>query len=430
LAKEFGAEMITVGADFGEFIEIQSATGTGDGKIFAQHWADFGFVAFDAVTNEMADDGAEENPPKFERAAEAGEAEKFYVEALFGEKLSGAGDGGARFGCDLTQSIAFQNAHAKTTQFFFCIGAYGDRGGERVARIRTSHDVKKLTDVGDGSCHRANDANPAKRARTFGIVAGGGNAAGSGLEPANAAEMRGHANRTAAIAADSTDGAARSDRGRFAAARTARGESEIPGIAGFSIKEIVRLVGHQEFGSVGVAEENGACGFEARDERGVLRGNVVFAEKRAAGAGPTGNVDGTFDADGNAVKRAERRTLCQGGFGGTSLLASAGFVEVDEGVELRLAGLDTLEMSFENFGRRGPFGAEAFENFLDREIGKCVHGLRRESKRGGGAGQETTLGEKGRRYLLTVGAAAVRILAARREVLNAIGFRGSDRNTL
>src|SRR5271157_4057254 len=99
------------------------------------------------------------------------------------------------------------------------------------------------------------------------------------------------ANGTAAVAADSTHGAARGDRGCFAATGATRRMGEVPGIGSFAVEEIVGFVSHQEFRRVGVAEQDGASGFEASNEWRIGCWNVVFAEQGTGGTGPTGDVD-------------------------------------------------------------------------------------------------------------------------------------------
>jgi len=177
-------------------------------------------------------------------------------------------------------------------------------------------------------------------------------AAGSGLQAADSAEMRGQANGAAAVATNAAGRAAGGNGCSFAPAGTACGTGQIPGIAGFSAEEIIGFVGHQEFGRIGVAEEDGAGGFEAGDQRGVLLGNVVFAKKRTDGCGPTSDVDATLDGKGNSVERAEKQTAQDGGLRDGSLDACFLFAEVDEGIELGLAGGDAVEMGVHDFDRR------------------------------------------------------------------------------
>ena len=352
LAKNFGAEKVALGTGFEELFESEGFGRTGDGKIFAQDGTDLGFVAVDAIANHVAYDGAEENPPELERAVEAGKTEGLDLKALGAEKLGSARDGGACFRSGLPERIAFQNADGMGAQFCISVSAKRDGRGESVAGIRAGHHVKKLANVRDGSSHGTNDGDPGECACAGRKMSGCRDAAGSRLQSTNATKVRRDADGAAAVAADSTNRAAGGDGGRFAATGAPGGVSEVPRIAGFSNQKIVGFVGHQEFGGIGVAEKNGASRFQPGDERGVLGGDVVFAKKRAGGAGPARDVDATLDGKRDTVKRPKTHPAHEGGFGGASLKARALFVEMHEGVELGLARPDALEMSVEYFDRR------------------------------------------------------------------------------
>src|SRR5260370_32215369 len=114
--------------------------------------------------------------------------------------------------------------------------------------------------------------------------------------------MCGNADRAAAIAADAGSRAACGNRGSFASARAAGGVRQIPRIARFSGLQVVGFVGDQKFGSVGIAEEDGACSLQSQDEWSVPFCNVVFAEKRTGGTGPTGDIDAALDAERHAME--------------------------------------------------------------------------------------------------------------------------------
>src|SRR5690349_572496 len=133
----------------------------------------------------------------------------------------------------------------------------------------------------------------------------GGNASAGRLESADAAVVRRDADRAAAVAADASRDAARGDGCGFTAARPARSAREIPGIICAPVKNVVGLIGHEEFGRVGIADEDGAGGAQASDERSVGWRDVVSTQAGTGGASPTGDVNRTLDADRNAVERAE-----------------------------------------------------------------------------------------------------------------------------
>ena len=94
-------------------------------------------------------------------------------------------------------------------------------------------------------------------------MARGWNAAGGWLQAANAGKMRWSADGTTPITAHTAHGTATCDSGRFATAGTTRGVGKIPWIRRFSRDAIVRFIGHQKFGCIGVAEQNRAGIFKA-----------------------------------------------------------------------------------------------------------------------------------------------------------------------
>src|ERR1700676_2641683 len=161
--------------------------------------------------------------------------------------------------------------------------------------------------VCDGTRHGSNGAEPRECSSAGWKMSGGRNAAGSGLEGANTTKMGGDAYRASSIAADAGHGTSGSNGRGFAAAGTSRRFREIPGITGFAGHQIIGFVVHQEFWSVSVPDQDGACGFQASNEWGILRGHVVFSEQRTGGTGPAGYVHAALDGDGNSMKGSLRR---------------------------------------------------------------------------------------------------------------------------
>src|ERR1017187_6098215 len=113
-------------------------------------------------------------------------------------------------------------------------------------------------------------------------MAVGRDAAGGGLQSGNAAEMRRNADGTAAIAADSARRAEGSNGRRLTAARSSGGALQVPRIVGSAGDEIVRFVVGEEFGRVGLTQDDGARGAQAGDGGGVLGGFVSQAEAAPA----------------------------------------------------------------------------------------------------------------------------------------------------
>src|SRR5690242_9476344 len=213
-------------------------------------------------------------------------------------------------------------------------------------------------------------------------MAGGGDAAGRGLESTDTAKMSGYANGAATVTANAAHRAACGDGGGFATTGAAWRVRDIPRVAGFSGEKIVGFVGHEKFGRVGVAEKNGSGGFQARDERSVCARNVVFTEKRACGAWPVGDVDAAFDGKRNAVQRAEELVLRDGAFRSAGLGASGVSVQMDKSVELGLKGFDAAQVRVDKFDGGNLFGADACSDFGNGGEGRNVgHNRKCESIR-------------------------------------------------
>jgi len=153
------------------------------------------------------------------------------------------------------------------------------------------------------------------------------------------------------------------------------------------MRQIVGLIRHQEFGSIRISEEDRACGFQSRNQRRVFFGNVILAEKRAGGAGPTGYIDTALDAERHAVKRSESRAARDSNFRCSRSFSGTLSVQMHKRIEFRLQRLDAFEMDLDDFKGRDILRANVPRHFRYRTVGEGIHGLRRESKRASGAGQ-------------------------------------------
>lgn len=68
--------------------------------------------------------------------------------------------------------------------------------------------------------------------------------------------------------------------------------------------------------------------------------------------------------------------------------SDAGFaIQMYKSMEDWLARVDALEMVADDFDGREFFRTDAFGDLADRVVGRCLHDLKRESKRTRGAGQ-------------------------------------------
>src|SRR5215469_4525726 len=103
-------------------------------------------------------------------------------------------------GCSLAERRALQYPYAHAAQIFLAVNAHGHRRRMRVTRVGSSHNFEERANIRNRARHWAHDANPPEGARTGREVTGCGNAPRRGLQPADAAKMRGHANGAAAVA--------------------------------------------------------------------------------------------------------------------------------------------------------------------------------------------------------------------------------------
>jgi len=162
-------------------------------------------------------------------------------------------------------------------------------------------------------------------------MACGGDAARSGFESADAAEMGGDPDRAAAVAADSRNRTARGDGGRLTSARAARAVGKIPGVTGFFLQEIVSFVMHQEFGGVRVSEQDSARGFQAADECGVFSGDYAFADEGSGRSRPASDVDAAFYGQGDSLEWTQRFITLDFLLGGQGFGQGGFAIDIGEG---------------------------------------------------------------------------------------------------
>ena len=99
------------------------------------------------------------------------------------------------------------------------------------------------------------------------------------------------------------------DGGGLASAGAAGGVGKVPRVVGAAVEEVVGLVGHQELGAVGDAEDDGSGRAKAADSFGIVGRNEIAVEEATAFAAVTGNGDGGLDGEGEAVECASRVPL-------------------------------------------------------------------------------------------------------------------------
>ena len=267
----------------------------------------------------------------------------------------GVANGCAGFRRHGRAAVVFEISDSQFSCFFIAWPAQRHRSGAGVAIVGALHHFEQQLQIGDGARHGTDDTDQRKRSAGRRIVTGGRNSSGRRLQSADAAEMRGHANRAAAVAAHSARRHPCGDSCGLAAARSAGRALEIPRIVGAAVEQVVGFPRHQKLGSVGYAQHNCAGIFQPVTERRILRRDESGPQTRSRFATQTGTLERTLDADGNAVQRAERTT---GGFTvGHSRFRHQGLepdacrVDMNVSIQLRIQPLDLREMSLGEFDR-------------------------------------------------------------------------------
>ena len=100
---------------------------------------------------------------------------------------------------------------------------------------------------------------------------------------------------------------------------------------------------HRELHGVGLAEHDHAGADEPLGQGGRRRRHAVDPHLRAAGGDAAPEIDQIFQADGNAVQRADAVAALDGPVGGLGGQARLGFVYSDIGMERRIAARDARE---------------------------------------------------------------------------------------
>ncbi len=183
----------------------------------------------------------------------------------------------------------------------------------------------------------------------------GRNPPGSGLESADSAEMRGDADRSAAVTAHPARRTSRRDCGRFPTTRSSSGTRQIPGIIGTPIEKIVRLPRHEQLGGVGHAQDDRSRIAQASHQRRVGVSDVSRTQFRPRLAAHSRHVNRTLDADGNAVQWAQILVLHHRRLSLACLSERSSIIKLHKSIDFRIQFLDPSQMRFNYFdGRNFP----------------------------------------------------------------------------
>lgn len=235
-----------------------------------------------------------------------------------------------------------------------------DRSGEGVGIVVTLGGAVEKAQVVDRAGHGSDDTEEAAGMADARKVSCGGDAARGGLESADAAGGGREANGTATVGTDAAGGQMGRDGGSFAAGGAAGSVVRMPGIVGAAVDVVKGLPVHQVLGRVGLAEDDGAVGFETVDAKGVGVGFGIAAEGCAANGGVACDVERVLDGEGDATEQ----TLGVGA--GTS--EGSLFVDLGVGVEAGVVAVDGLEVGNDEFFGTEVSSGDAVPHFADAEL--------------------------------------------------------------
>ena len=126
------------------------------------------------------------------------------------------------------------------------------------------------------------------------------------LQRRHSAEVRRHPEAAARVAAEAEGGRAGGDDGGLAAAAAAARAAGIVGIDRPAVDGVVALEAHQQLGTVGLADDDGACLPQSGHRHVVDVGHERPQARGADGRDDAFGGEAVFDRHRHAVKRPER----------------------------------------------------------------------------------------------------------------------------
>ena len=310
----------------------------------SQGRADLRFVSANEAIDDHAAASDEEFPPELAREFKGLRAEGPHVESVTPKRVGRGIHGVTRFGCDRSDAIVFEVPDANAPEVSGVETAHRNRSAGAIGVVMSGKNLKHEFEVGYGASHWADGSEGCERTDACRIVTCAGNSARCRLQGANAGGVCGLANRSTAVAAKSCGGHARRNRRRFSAAGTTGRVFEIPWIRSATVEEIVGLVGHQEFGIVGDAEDHGTGLAQAPNDLGISARKLAFVQQTAKLAAMAGHGDSGFNGDGESAQGAGERMA------GRSSYALC--IEIDQCVERGIQKLDATDVFFCEFKGR------------------------------------------------------------------------------
>ncbi len=246
--------------------------------------------------------------------------------------------------------------------------------------VGARHDVESQREIGGAARHRTDDGEVVleRQRRHIGRrLAAPGYQDEARLVGVDAAVVRGHAQRAADIGAELERHVARGERRRRSSRRAARRPSQVPGVVGPPVDVVVALpIGERER-NVGLAEDDGAGGLQARNRESILLGPEVLGCRKAPRGGQAGDVIGFLDGHRHAQQRTAL-ALRQRRVG--RLGSSPRPVEVPhhDRVDRLVARLDPRNGSLQQFDGRHLACSQKPDQLRGRavvQIARCSHDL-------------------------------------------------------
>src|SRR5271165_1183585 len=373
LRQKLCAQHVTANPGFEYPLLRERRFGRGPLEELLQHWAQLVLTSVEHWANQHSAGRDEKLPPQHARFFQTFWSERLDVKSRTPQGSRSSPDGGASLGSDRRAAIILKVTHSQLLDISVARPAQRNRRGASVAIVRTLHHFEQSPHISHGPCHGPNHANQRERSARRGKVTGGRNAARRRLEPADAAEMCRHSNRSTAVTADAARRHPGYNRRRLAAAGAARGAFEIPWAVGAAVQQVVRLPRHQQFRRIRDSENDRSRLAQARHQRSVFGRNVSSAQAGARFASQSRHVQRTFNADGNAVQRAKRFAAQHRSFGVTGFAPNTFGVDVHERVQFWVEPRDPQEMSLRQFDRRDLLLADLQRHLHGRKEGQFAH---------------------------------------------------------
>ena len=201
-------------------------------------------------------------------------------------------------------------------------------GDHIVQETRIEHSTRDGTDLVEAGCQgdRAVAAHPAVRR----------------LDADRTGDVRGLADRSAGVRAESERCFERGHRRCRAAARAARDAVEIPRVTGRAVRGVLGGRAHRELVHIGLAERHEAGSAGARHDGRVVGRQVALEDLRSARGGLIRRDQDVFDRQRNAGERMQllpRRACAVDGVG----CGQGTVVDVQERVHIPVDGRDPIQ---------------------------------------------------------------------------------------